>query len=169
MIDRALAKAIRQEIDRDREISTLNDAFGFPFAETSDQRSISSRIDQMIKTICCPIEYDQEQRNKDEHRSVDLYYKRITPRSCLNSAEVAEEDQLIARMEVFDRKIPKREAGISEYERSYKKQTLTAEEDRELSRLKSFCKVTPIWAGKPTVICDDPIVSRHPKFNPGNW
>lgn len=169
VIDPALAKAIRQEIDRIREISFLNFAFGAYGAETSDQRAISARIDQMTKSICCPSEYDWEQYNKDEHRLGDLYYKSITPRSCLTRAEVAEEDQLIVRREVFSRKTPKRKADVSEYERSYKKKTLTAEEDKELSRLKSFCKVTPISAGQPTVICDDPIVSKHPKFNPGKW
>jgi len=61
-----------------------------------------------------------------------------------------------------------RKADVSKYERSYKEKTLTAEDDKELSRPKFFCKVTPISAGQPTVICDDPIVSKHPKFSPGN-
>lgn len=123
VIDPALAKAIRQEIDRSWEIMILNTAFGV-FAETQDRRAIS----------------------------------------CLTGAEIAEQDQLMTRTTVF-RRTPEGMARIP----SYKKETLPAEEEKELSHLKSFCKVTPIWAGKPTVVCDDPVVIAHPKFNPGTW
>jgi len=147
-IDPALAKAIRSECDRLWEISILNMALGV-HTTTSDLLIIEERIKEMVKGIRCPSEYDIEQHQKDRNRLWELGMKRRSPGGHLTSAEDDEEAQLEARAQVFnpppyrqDRKTPPK--------------PLTPEEENELNRVKSLCKVMPIQAGKPTVTCSDP-------------
>jgi hypothetical protein len=163
-IDAAVAETIRREIELQWEIGIINSALGF-YYKTEDQRVIQRRIEEIAKTIPCPKEYNLEQYRQDHQRLRQLYMKRISPFGSLNSEEDAEDAQLSARTEVFDW-TPERQAQIradmarisAKYKLQENEKRLTADEEKEFNRVKSLCRVTPIEAGKPAVICADPSI-----------
>ena len=165
-IDPELAKTILDLDERLWENFMIYLALGIPDASTRNDREISARIKELMKPIRCPSEYDTKQHEKDCERLEVLQKKRRSISGRLTSEERAEELQLVVRTGAFTRPrsettttknlaLPPEIAFLDDHKPP---KPLTPEEEDELIRVTSLCKVQPLCRGKPFVTCADPKV-----------
>jgi hypothetical protein len=110
IVDRALAKALRDDGERLNELGRKRLApsqHGGPLtaAELEEESHLPVRIAERARTIVLPLGYGAKEALRDANRLEKLFYKRITP-PCgggpLTEAEDAEEAELTARVAAFD-------------------------------------------------------------------
>jgi hypothetical protein len=109
IIDRALAKALRDDGERLNELLRKRYApsqHGGPLtaAELEEESNLPARIADRARTIVLPVGFGASEALRDANRLEKLFYKRISP-PCgggpLTEAEDAEEAELMARVAAF--------------------------------------------------------------------
>jgi hypothetical protein len=110
IIEPQLAKSLRNDCRRLDELSrkkSLPSQFGGPITATEleEMEKLRVSIADRARAIGCPASYGQIEARRDSNRLHKLWCKEMSPRSCgggpLNTAEDAEEAQLLARRRVF--------------------------------------------------------------------
>ena len=147
IVDRALAKALRDDGERLNELGRKRLApsqHGGPLtaAELEEESHLPVRIAERARTIVLPLGYGAREALRDANRLEKLFYKRISP-PCgggpLTEAEDAEEAELTARVAAFDESP---EGCARRRIRDLKKQDfrggLSAAEQNELDNLRTL-------------------------------